>query len=136
MIVIPCLPQDIKETVEALAAHREYHRVMQPVLRRYVTNQDFPLDSRFKVWSMFCIKEERSFVIGANDFGFIGDMVRNLVPGDYDRYRTYTWEDFLGYVEEGLEDGEEWVALGTDLTLDKFKESLIETNFGSFYNDW
>src|SRR5208337_2143468 len=124
---------EIKETVEAMAAHREYAKVMQPVLRRFVTNRDFPLASRFQVWSMFCIKEERAFVIGSGEFGFVGNMVRNLIPNDYDRYRTYTWEDFLGYVEDELEDTDsgEWVLLGVTVTLDVFKESLIETNFGS-----
>ena len=106
---------------------------MQPVLRRYVLCKDYPLESRFKVWSKYCDNEHRSFVVGRGEFGFVGNMVRNLVPNDHDRYRTYTWEDFLGFVEEGLEDGDSW----TDtMTLDQFKESPIETNFGSFYNDW
>jgi len=118
-------------------AHREYHRVMQSVLRRFVLNRDYTLASRFWAWANLCIKEDRSFVIGANEFGFVGNMVRNLIPNDYDRYRTYTWEDFLCYVEDELEDGEdEWIMLGTVVTLDRFKEELMETNFGSFYNDW
>ena len=136
-MMIHSLTQEIKETVEAMASHRAYAKVMQPVLRRFVIDRDFPLVSRFQVWSMFCIKEERAFVIGADEFGIVGNMVRNLIPNDYDRYRTYTWEDFLGYVEDELEDGEdEWIMLGTVVTLDRFKEELMETNFGSFYNDW
>lgn len=137
MTPIHNLPQEVKETVEAMMAHREYHRVMQPVLRRFVLNRDYTLASRFWVWANLCIKEERAFVIGADEFGIVGNMVRNLIPNDYDRYRTYTWEDFLCYVEDELEDGEdEWIMLGTVVTLDRFKEELMETNFGSFYNDW
>jgi len=120
------LQREANRIVDALKANALFHKKVQPTLREYVTDKSIPLDERFPIWTAYCNKEERSFIVARGDFGIIGDLVRDCEPYDYERGCTYTWEDFLEYaIDEEI-----------DIPVEQFKEMLIETNFGSFEMDW
>jgi len=122
------LQREANRIVGVLRANASFHKRVQATLRRYVTDKSLPLDERFHVWSIYCDKECRDSVLARGDFGIIGDMVRDCKPYDYDRYRTYTWEDFLECIQDEPEE--------FGVTVEQFKELLMETNFGSFVMDW
>ena len=103
----------------------------QSSLRDYVLNKDFPLEDRFEVWAEFCDKTHHSCVIHASDVELIGEMVEDCEPIDYDRGVVYTWDHFYDALEEDGDRREKYA-----VTMEEVQELLIETNFGSFTNDW
>lgn len=108
----------------------------QEILRKFVTNKNNPLDERFRVWSNYCSKEEKGFLIHKGEFGVIGEMVDECWPYEYDRYRTYDYEDFLFHVEDHNNYPDDNPIEIKIPTVNEFKELLIQTNFGSFVYDW
>jgi len=115
---------EVNHIVDTMKANAHFHANAQPVLRQYVTDKSFPLAERFQVWVAHCDKEQRDCVLARGDFGIIGDLVRDNAD-DYERYRTYTWEDFLEYADDS-----------EYMPVEQMMEVLIETNFGSFVMDW
>lgn len=114
-----------------MQAHKAFAKESQFALRGYVTDRTFPLNARFLVWSEYCVKKESGDSPGSNEFGIIGKMVNDREPIDYDRYAVYDWDWFLDQIQE-----DEDLATKYGVTVDEFKEQLIETNFGSFVMDW
>lgn len=112
--------------MDALRINALFHKKVQPTLRQYVTDKSFPLDERFLVWEAYCDKEHRDCAPARGEFGIVGNLVCDCIPYDYERYRTYGWEDFIEYAEDDE----------VGMTVEQFKEILIETNFGSFVMDW
>lgn len=121
------LHHEINYIVEILKGAATFQKQKQPTLRQYVTDKSFPLDERFQVWVAYCDKEYHGCVIHKGEFGLIGAMVDDCWPTDYERYCTYTWEGFLDWIKDEPD---------VYLNEEKFKEMLIETNFGSFVMDW
>ena len=117
--------------VATLQAQKIFYRDCQPSLRRYVTDKSHPLDERFAVWSEHCKKEEDGCCPSAGEFGVIGDMFTACDPYDYDRYAMYDWDYFLDTIQD-----DENLQAKYNITVDEFKEQLMETNFGSFLMDW
>jgi len=117
--------------VATLVAQKLFYLSSQPALRRYVTDKSFPLEERFPVWVNHCKKEEGGWCPGSNEFGPIGKMVNDCEPTDYDRYAVYDWDFFLDAIQE-----DEDLQSKYKITVDEFKEQLIDTNFGSFIMDW
>lgn len=116
-----------------------HERDVQDELRVFVTNKNNPLDERFRVWSEHCDKKEEQWVIHKGQYGVIGQMVDTCWPIEYDKYRIYTFDDFIGYVKDYYEDGEDEYNKPNGFkipSVDELKETLIETNFGSFVMDW
>ncbi len=114
----------------------------QETLREFVTDKTYGLDVRFDIWKNYCNKEHSEWVIDETEFGLIGTWVQHLVAcyDYYEKGRTFDWEYFLGWVEENLYD-EKWGTNREEMlkdisSVDDFKEILIQTNFGSFINDW
>ena len=122
------LQREVSRIIDAVRINALFHKKVQPTLRQYVTDKSFPLMIRFQVWETYCDKEHRDWALARGEFGIIGDMVSDCRPYDNDRYRTYTWRDFLGYIENEPEE--------FGVTVEQFKELLLETNFGSFVMDW
>lgn len=120
------LQREASRIVDALRINALFHKKVQPALRQYVTDKSFSLDERFLIWEAYCDKEHRDYGLARGQFGIIGDLVRACKPDDYQRYCTYTWQDFLSYAEDDE----------VGITVEQFKEMLIETNFGSFVMDW
>jgi len=114
--------------IDTLEANARFRVQVQLVLRRYVTDKSLPLDERFPIWELYCDKKDRDLILSKGEFGIIGDMVRDRKPYDYERGRIYTWDDFLDYIQDEPEE--------FSVTVEQFKEMLIETNFGSFVMDW
>ncbi len=117
--------------VAILQSQKIFYQSCQPSLRRYVTDKSQPLDERFAVWSEHCKKEEGGYYPSAGEFGVMGDMVTACDPYDYDRYAMYNWDYFLDTLQD-----DEKLQTKYKITVDEFKEQLIETNFGSFVMDW
>lgn len=117
--------------VATLVAQKLFYLDSQPALRRYVMDKSFPLEERFLIWANHCKKNEGGWYPDASEFGIIGKMVNACDPMDYDRYATYDWDWFLDYIQD-----DEDLATKYGVTVDEFKEQLIETNFGSFVMDW
>jgi hypothetical protein len=122
------LQRETHRIVDALRANTLFYRSVQATLRQYVTDKSVPLEARFQVWGPYCDKNHSAYAPTRDEFGVISKMVRDGKPCDYDRYRTYTWKDLLGYAEDFPED--------VGMTVEQFMELLIETNFGSFVMDW
>lgn len=118
----------VTEIVEQLKANADYHKEVQPVLRKFVTDTTLPLAERFNVWKKFCDKTKAPWIIRRGEFGLIGQWVDECKPYEFDRYRLYDWKHFLEFVKDDPEEA--------GITEEAFKEMLIETNFGSFYMDW
>lgn len=112
----------------------------QKQLREFVVNRIFPLKDRFDTWCKFCNKQEKSWVIHKGQYGIIGNMVDSCLPYEYDRYKKYTWKDFLRFVKDYNEHkNEDWCNHPKEFkipSVDDFREILIDTNFGSFVMDW
>lgn len=117
--------------VATLVSQKLFYLDSQTALRWYVTDRTFPLEDRFVVWANHCKKVEGGWYPGANEFGIIGKMVNDCKPMDYDRYAVYNWNWFLDQIQD-----DEDLAAKYGVTVDEFKEQLIETNFGSFVMDW
>jgi hypothetical protein len=117
---------EARSLVRALEDNARFQKESQPKLREFVTDKSVPLDERFRVWSTWCEKKDDGWIPARGDFGIIGNLVRDGIPYDYDRHRVYTWEDFLSYAEDDE----------VSMSVEQFKELLIETNFGSFTMDW
>lgn len=116
-----------------------HEKDIQEELRIFVTNKNNPLDERFRVWSEHCDKKEEQWVIHKGQYGVIGHMVDTCWPIEYDKDRIYTFDDFIGYVEDYYEDGEDEYNKPDGFkipSVDELKEMIIETNFGSFVMDW
>ncbi len=121
----------VEAIVKTIEGQKRFAQDMQPTLKKYVRDKSFPLASRFAVWSAYCDKQVGGWCPGTNEFGIIGKMVNACDPMDYDRYATYSWDWFLDAITEDDELREKY-----GVTVDEFKEQLIETNFGSFDMDW
>jgi hypothetical protein len=115
------LQHDVDSIVYTLKANERFLSQVQQTLRQYVTDKSFPIEDRFRVWSKYCEKEHETWVIHRGEFGIIGDMVADCEPYEYIRGKTYTWDWFYDNIDSDVKD---------------FEETLIETNFGSFVNDW
>jgi len=130
----------IESLVQSLedAERLKNSKTTQEKLRKFVIDTSTPLDRRFKIWSRFCNKKEENWIIHKGEYGIIGHMVDQCWPMDYDRYREYTFEDFLRFVEDYNDDKESYDQMvGVHVPpVDQFKEMLIESNFGSFTMDW
>jgi hypothetical protein len=124
-----------KDLIIQLNSYKKMIKEAQPKLRKIVTNKNEPLKERFKIWAEHCIKKDEPWLIHKTQYGIIGEMVDSCWPGDYNKYRVYTWEDFLHYIEY-IDEYDELPSTINKLSIDEFKEMLIETNFGSFTMDW
>lgn len=116
-----------------------HEKDVQEELRAFVTNKNNPLDERFRVWSEHCDKKEERWIIHKGQYGVIGQMVDTNWPMEYDKYRVYTFDDFIEYVEDYHEDEEDEYNKPDGFKIpsnDELKEMLIKTNFGSFTMDW
>ena len=81
----------------------------------------------------YCKKEEYGWIIHKGKFGIIGQLVDDGWPQDYERYREYDWEFFLEAMDDEYYREDKYCP---KISVGEFKEMLIETNFGSFMNDW
>jgi len=127
----------VQSIVDQLAVNAKYAKSVQEDLRAYVTDKSHSLANRWEVWSKWCDKKEESYVIHASDYPIVGAMVDNFWPCDYDKYAEYDWESFLDWVEDSEHEEEESFEIdGQPVTVRILKESLIQTNFGSFCMDW
>lgn len=128
----------IHETIVRLRSLKEdlwlLRSSSQNKLRAYVTNKDFLLKDRFRVWIDFCDKKNHDR-LDAGDVSPIGDWVEADFDIDkYQRGADYGWDHFLDLVEEHHSDpGDDWPECPT---VDEFKELLIAENFGSMCYDW
>jgi hypothetical protein len=125
------------DIIKQLDYHKKFlhEKDTQEKLREFVTNKNKSLDERFRVWSEHCDKKEERWILHKGEYGIIGNMVDACWPIDYDRYRIYTWEYFLDYIEN-INDYDDLPSTINKPSFDEFKEMLIETNFGSFTMDW
>jgi len=98
----------------------------QQILRDFVLDKSYPLEERFRVWTAHCDKNHYEWIIQDQQMPLISAWVHNDEPYEYYKYETWDWERYLGHIKGG--------ELKYD--VDEFKELLIETNFGSFTNDW
>ncbi len=98
---------------------------LQHSIRAFVTNKDFPLEERFRVWSEYADKEHID--MPDNRHGIINDYVDEQV-GDaiYAKYETIEWDRLLYHI----------VNMDKLATKEEVMELLIETNLGSVHIDW
>ncbi len=102
----------------------------------------YSLDKRFRVWSKYVIKKEKSWIIDATEYPIIGKMVDDCYPYDYDRYRTYDWQWFLDTAVDIFEEYQDPACrdpkarFTTQESIDAIKEEMMRLNFGSFMMDW
>jgi hypothetical protein len=127
------LKKEVGRIVDYIKSAEIMQIKFQPILRQYVADKSFPLEERFEVWSQYCKKEEYGCIIHKGEFGWIGGMVDDCWPDYYERYREYDWEFFLDAMQDDYYREDKNCP---QITVDEFKEMLIETNFGSFINDW
>lgn len=105
----------------------------QPTIRSFVTNKDFPLDERYRVWSEYVEKTTDTWIAKGIIGEYLGDK---CADGDIDKYKLVDYDDILNYFSydvEQLEENEEHSYFGS---LEELKELLIEENFGSCEIDW
>lgn len=117
---------------------RQTIKNLQPTIRAFVTNKDFPLEERFRVWKDYAEKVEHDCIIGG-EVKVLGQMVEDQFPPYRfeDRHKEYDWCYFFYTVVDAFH--EKWGnkdIINYVSSVDEFKEVLIETNFGSFYMDW
>lgn len=123
--------------IEKLREAVKLRKDSQDALLMYCRDKSIHLDKRFPVWVDFVDKIHKSWGLSVDDFPPIGKWFRECQPVDYDRYVTYTWKDFLSYVEDAVGANDKWnVWVKPIKSVDEFKELLIEHNFGSFLHDW
>lgn len=137
------IDQDLVNEIE-----RRYDNLQQDLessqdqIREYVLDRDIPLEERWEKWTKLCDKEEHHWIINEVEEPILGKWFRN---NDYwleQRYRKFTWEDYLEAVEDCPFEEDAWLTTTNKLimsdfnSVDEFKEYLIERNFGSFINDW
>jgi hypothetical protein len=106
----------------------------QQYLRDYVTARQFPVDDRFEVWAGWCEKEYHSCTINEADVPLFGKMVDDEEPIRYERYEEVDWLTFLECFDDNTNEAIE-MREKYSVTVDEVKETLIQTNFGSFKVD-
>ena len=129
------MEKNIINIIRQLDDNKKFHKEVQGELRGFVLDKKNSLKERFRVWSEYCGKIHKSYIIHKGEFGIIGDLVDARWPSDYDKYREYTFNDFLDYIKN-LDDYEDLPKHVKQPSTNEFKEMLIETNFGSFIMDW
>lgn len=109
---------------------------VQPTIRSFVTNKDFSLEERYRVWSEYAEKKIEPYLPG-EEYGKISEFIKEgTSDGDFNKYETVDHEWLVDYVEENLE---WWIEEEYELffnSVDELKELLIETNFGSCCIYW
>lgn len=106
---------------------RQTIKNLQPTIRAFVTNKDFPLEERFRVWESYCDKDNSDIP------NSIADKISESWALSYlfnirDLHYSELIETHTGYstpaeLEAIIE------AFGS---YDELRELLIQTNFGSY----
>lgn len=120
---------------------RAFYNDSQKKLREYVTNKDYPLEDRFKVWSEYCEKKNKGWLVHESEFFALGKIIDDqTLFAKYwceNRGATHTWKDCLdGIIDNFDDEDDKEEVLKYVSSIEEFKEILIETNFGSFVYDW
>lgn len=126
------LRNEVLNIIYILDNNRQFKKNIQGTLRDYVTDKTYPLEDRFEVWSKYCEKDHKTWIVSEDQFGYVGKHVNKYKRENvfYQRYKKYTYLDYLDmYCDE--EDNGSGVKSFEDL-----QENLIETNFGYFILDW
>lgn len=121
---------------------RQTIKNLQPTIRAFVTNKDFPLKERFRVWEDYCEKNKQTWIAGSK-YGKIAEFINNYSEDNYyEKNSTIDYECLINSVIDEIEDAQHIDADEHDLedlifpSVDELKELLIETNFGQCKIDW
>jgi hypothetical protein len=114
----------------------------QPAIREFVTNKDFPLKERFRIWEDYCKKNEEGWIIGS-EYGKIAEFIRAYAEDNYyEKNSTIDYECLINSAISEIEEAHSIDADEYDLeelifpSIDELKELIIETNFGECVIDW
>lgn len=106
---------------------------LQPTIRAFVTNKDFPLEERYRVWSEYAEKESQCYIVG----GLIGEYLGEMCAYAYiDRYSTIGYDDLVTMISDDFSKLEEDEVHICFESVEQLKEELIKTNYGSCEIDW
>jgi len=114
----------------------------QPAIRAFVTNKDFPLEERFRVWSQYAEKNKQGWIIGS-EYGKIAEFTTSYAEDNYyEKHSTIDYECLINSAISEIEEAHSIDADEYDLeelifsSIDELKELIIETNFGQCVIDW
>jgi len=108
------------------------------VLKVVADPKRYTLDQRFEVWSKYAAKKQEPWVIHADKYPIIGQMVDDDFPHEYYKYKTYGWRWFLEIAidDKDFPNSKQGARFSTQESIDALKEEMMTLNFGSFEMDW